>query len=71
MQKRALATNPAMLLGQAGWMPFSNYVIQPDETMTGAIASSCVQLLEAPSSVVLHHCGILRLPLRLSMAFDL
>ena len=72
MWKTALATTPAMLLGQAGRTPFSNYVIKPDETgMTGAIASSCVQLPEAPSSVVLHHSGILRLALRLSVVFGL
>ena len=53
-------------------MPFSNCVIQPDETsVTGAIASSCIQLLEAPTSVVSHHSGILRLALQLSMAFGL
>ena len=52
-------------------MPFSKYIIQPDETgVTGAIASSCVQLLEAPSSVVLHHSGTLCLALRLSMEFS-
>ena len=34
----ALATTPAVLLGQAGRTPFSNYVIKPDETgVTGAI----------------------------------
>ena len=53
MRKTTLATTPVVLLGQAGQTPFSNYVIQPDETgMTGAIASSCVQLPEAPSSAV-------------------
>ena len=63
MQKMALAMTPTVLLGQVGQTPYSNYVIQPDETgVTGAIASSCKQLLEAPS-VVLHHCGILRLAL--------
>ena len=42
MQKTALATTPAVLLGQAGQMPFSNYVIKPDETgVTGADVSSC------------------------------
>ena len=64
-------TTPAVLLSQAGQTPFSNYVIQPDETLTGAIVSSCLQLPEAPSSVVLLHSGILRLALRLSMAFGL
>ena len=45
-----LATTPAVLLSQTGWMPFSNYVIELYEIgMTGAVASSCVQLLEAPS----------------------
>ena len=64
MRKTALATTPAMLLGQAGWTPFSNYEIKPDKTgVTGAIAICCVQLPEAPSSVVLYHCGILRLAL--------
>ena len=75
MRKTALATTPAVLLGQAaGWTPFSNYVIKPDETgVTGAIVSksSCVQLPEAPSSVVLHHCGIILLALRLSVVFGL
>ena len=48
------------------------YIIQPDESnVTGAIASSCVQLPEAPSSIVLLHSGILCLALRLSMAFGL
>ena len=38
MRKTALAATPAVLLGQAGRTPFSNYVIKPDETgMTGAI----------------------------------
>ena len=70
MQKRALATTPAVLLDQAVQTLFSNYVIKLDETgMTGAIASSCLQLLEAPSPVVLHHSGILRLALRPSVAF--
>ena len=33
---------PAVLLGQAGWMPFSNYEIKPDETgVTGTIVSLC------------------------------
>ena len=44
VRKTALATTPAVLLGQAGWTPFSNYVIKPDETGvtgTGAIVSSC------------------------------
>ena len=42
MWKTALATIPAMLLGQAGRTPFSNYVIKADETrVTGAIGSSC------------------------------
>ena len=68
----ALATTPAVLFGQAGRTPFSNYVSQPDETgATGAIASSCGQLLKAPTSVVLHHCGILRLAQRLSVASGL
>ena len=69
MRKIALAMTPAVLLGQAGRTPFSNYVIKLYETgVISAIASSCVQLPEAPSSVVLHHCGILRLALRLSVA---
>ena len=64
------ATTPAILLDQVGRMPFSNYVIQSNETsVTGAIANSCVQLPEAPSSVVVHHCGILCLPLQCSMVF--
>ena len=64
--------NPAMLLGQAGWMPFSNYVIQPNETgVTDAIVRSCIQHPDAPSSVVLHNCGISGLALRLNMAFGL
>ena len=47
--------------------PFLHYVIQQNETVvTGSIASSCVQLPGAPSSVVL-----LRLALRLSVAFGL
>ena len=42
MQKMALAMTPAVLLGQVGRMPFSNYVIELDETgVTGAIVSSC------------------------------
>ena len=42
MRETALATSPAVLLGQAGQTPFSNYVIKPDETgVTGAIVSSC------------------------------
>ena len=54
---------------QVGRTPFSNYVIKRDETgVTGAIASSCVQLPEAPFLIVLYHCGILRLALRLSVA---
>ena len=62
----------AVLPSQAGRMPFSNYTIHLDETgVTGAIASSCLQLPEAPSPVVLLHSGILRLALPLSMAFDL
>ena len=66
------ATTPAILLDQVGRMPFSNYVIQSNETsVTGAIASSCVQLPEALSSVVVHHCGILCLPLQCSMVFGL
>ena len=33
MRKTTLATTPTLLLlGQVGQMPFSNYVIQPDET---------------------------------------
>ena len=61
-----------MLLDQVGQTPFSNYVIQTDETgVTGAIARSCVHLPEAPSSVVLHHSGILRLALQLSVVFGL
>ena len=68
----ALATTPAMLHGRTGRTPFSKHVIQPDEIgVTGAIASSCVQLLKVPSSVVLLHSGILPLALRLSMAFGL
>ena len=64
MQKTAVATTPAVLLGQAEWTPFSNFINQPNETgVNGVIVSSCVQLLEAPSSVVLHHCGILCLAL--------
>ena len=68
-----IATTPAMLHSQAGQTPFSNYIIQPDETgVTGAIASSCIQLPGAPSSVVLLHSGIiLHLALQLSMAFGL
>ena len=69
---QTLATTPAMLLGQAGQTPFSNYIIKLDETgVTGEIVSSCVQLLEAPSSIVLHHSGILHLALPLSVAFGL
>ena len=61
-----------VLIGTQGRTPFSDYVIQSNETgMTGAIANSCVQLLEAPSAVVLHHGGIHRLALRLSVAFSL
>ena len=46
--------------------------MQLDETsVTGAIVSSCIQLPEAPSPVVLHHSRILRLALRLSIAFGL
>ena len=73
MRKMALATTPAtVLLGQTGRTPFSNYVIEPHVTgVTSAIASSCVQLPEAPFFVVLLHSGILRLALRLSMAFGL
>ena len=67
MQKTALATTPAVLLRQAGWTPILNYVIQPDETgVAGATASSCLQLPEALSSVVLLH-----LALRLCVAFGL
>ena len=45
MRKTALATTPAVLLGQAGLTPFSNYVIKPDETgVTGAIAAAAVSL---------------------------
>ena len=63
-----LATTPAMF-GQARSTPFSNYIIQLDETgATGAIASSCVQLPEAPTSVVLHDVELLAL---LYVAFDL
>ena len=40
VRKTALVTTPAVLLGQLGWMPFSNYVIKLDET--GAIVSLCV-----------------------------
>ena len=70
MQKMALAMTPTVLLGQVGQTPYSNYVIQPDETgVTGAIVSSCVLLQEAPTSIVLLHSGILAL--RLSMAFGL
>ena len=29
---KKLATTPVVLLDQAGWMPFSNYVIKPGET---------------------------------------
>ena len=37
--------NSCLLFGQAGQPPFSNYIIQPDETgVTGAIANRCVQL---------------------------
>ena len=39
--------------------------------MTGAIASSCIQLLEAPSFIVLLHSGILHLALQLSVAFGM
>ena len=40
-----LTTTPAMLLGQAGQMPFSNYVIKPDETgVTGGGAAAAVSL---------------------------
>ena len=64
MRKTELAMTPAVLLGQAGQTQFSNYVIKPDETgVTGAIVSSCIQLPEAPSSIVLLHSGILRLAL--------
>ena len=53
----------------SGWTPFSKYVIQMDKSgMTCAIVSSCLQLLEAPSSVVLNHCEILCLALRLHLA---
>ena len=53
VRKTALAVTPAVILGQAGRMPFSNYVIKLDETgVTGAIASSCVQFPKAPSSIV-------------------
>ena len=63
---------PAVLLGQAGQTSLSYYIIQPDETgTTGAIASSCVQAMEAPSSVVLHHFEILHLALQLSVTFGL
>ena len=52
MLKTALATIPAVLLDQRA-TPFSIYVIEPDETgVIGAIASSCVQLPKALSSVV-------------------
>ena len=41
MRKTALATTPAVLLGQAGRTPFSNYVIKPDETgVTGALSTA-------------------------------
>ena len=64
MRKTELAMTPAVLLGQAGWMPFSNYIIKPDETgVTGAIVSSCIQLPEAPSSIALLRSRILRLAL--------
>ena len=44
----------------SGLMPFSNYIIKLDESgVTGVIASSCVQLPEAPSFAVLLHRGIL------------
>ena len=72
VRKMTLATTPAVLLSQAGRMPFSNYIILLDETaVTGAIASSWVRPPEAPSSIVLFHSGILHLALRLSMAFGL
>ena len=72
MQKTALATTPAMLLGQTRRAPFSNYVIKPDDTgVTGAIASSCIQLPKDPSLVFMHHSGIPRLALQLSVAFGL
>ena len=55
---------PAVALGQARRMPFSNYIIQLDETgMTSANANNCIQCPEAPSPVVLHNGGILRLAL--------
>ena len=45
MRKTALAVTPAVLLGQVGPTPFSNYVIKPDETgVTGAIAGGAVSL---------------------------
>ena len=67
-----LATTTTMFLGQAGLMPFSSYVIQPDETsVTGAITSNGVQLPEAPTSALMLHSGILCLALRLSVAFGL
>ena len=47
MRKTAHAATPAVLLGQAGRTPFSNYVIKPDETgVTGAIvlAAAAVSL---------------------------
>ena len=57
MLKTALATTPAVLLGQAGRTPFSNYVIKPDETgVTGAIGSSCSSLTCAPFEGLSRSC---------------
>ena len=43
MQKTALATTPAVLLGQAGQMPFSNYVMKP-ELLVPLLAAAAVSL---------------------------
>ena len=48
MRKTALATTPAVLLGQAGRTPFSNYIIKSDETgVTGAMLAAAAVSLRA------------------------
>ena len=43
--KTTLTTTPAMLFGQAGQVPFSNYLIKPNETgVTGGGAAAAVSL---------------------------